>query len=175
MLEEDWQRGRDLARRGGEHESAAVFTGRLFRDTKSPEIFVVLDACLEAEHASEEKFSVTFSGDTWGKIRQVLEVRRQRLGRPHERILGSVHGHNFKPAADDEGRRTCDICAVAKVCTRTTALASDADLDWHRSVFTAQPWALLLIWGYNAREEEDWKLYGLADGTLAPRGLRLLE
>jgi hypothetical protein len=172
---EVWQQGQEQARRGGEQESAAIWTGRLFRDTASPEIFVVLDACIEAEHAIEEKLAVTFSGDTWGRVREVLEIRRKRLNRPHERILGSVHGHPFKPEADDKGRRMCDLCATAKFCKRTTAIASHADLDWHRSVFTAQPWAIMLIWGFNAREQPDWKLYGLCDGTLSPRGIRLLK
>jgi len=172
---EVWEEGQSQARRGGEQESAAVWTGRLFRDTASPEIFLVLDACLEAEHAIEEKLAVTFSGDTWGRVREVLEIRRKRLNRPHERILGSVHGHPFMPGADDKGQRMCDLCATAKYCTRTTAIASPADLDWHRSVFTAQPWAIMLIWGFNAREQPDWRLYGLCDGTLSPRGIRLLK
>ncbi len=171
--EEVWKQGQDMARRGGDKESAAVWTGALFRDTDSPEIFMTLDACLEAEHAQEEQFAVTFSGATWARVREVLDIRRQRLNRPHERILGSVHGHNFMPEADDKGRRTCEHCLAVKLCTRTTAAASQADLDWHRSVFVAQPWALLMVWGYNAREEEDWQLYGLSGGTLTPRGIRL--
>jgi hypothetical protein len=61
-----------------------------------------------------------------------------------------------------------------KVSTRTTADASPADLDWNRSVFVAQPWALLMVWGYNAREQEDWRMYGLNGGTLTARGIRLL-
>src|SRR5260370_28778923 len=170
-----WQEGQEQARRGGEQESAAVWTGRRFRDTASPEIFLVLDACLEAEHAIEEKLAVTFSGDTWGRVREVLDIRRKRLNRPHERILGSVHGHPFMPAADEKGRRMCDLCAQAKFCTRTTASASPADRDWHRSVFSAQPWAIMLIWGFNAREQPDWRLYGLSDGTMSPRGIRLLK
>jgi hypothetical protein len=172
---EVWDEGQEQARRGGEQESAAVWTGRLFRDTTSPEIFLVLDACLEAEHAIEEKLAVTFSGDTWGRVREVLDIRRKRLNRPNERILGSVHGHPFMPEADDKGRRMCELCATAKFCTRTTAIASPADQDWHRSVFTTQPWALMLIWGFNAREQPDWRLYGLSDGMLNPRGIRLLK
>lgn len=175
VTEDVWQQGRELARRGGENESAAVWTGRLLKDTDSPEIFLRLDACIEAEKATEEKLAVTFSGETWARVREVLDRRRRRLNRPHERLVGSVHGHNFKPSADKNGRRTCDACATAKVCSRTTAAASADDLEWHRAVFTGQPWAVLLVWGYNAREQEDWQLYGLADASLAPRPLRLLQ
>jgi hypothetical protein len=175
VTESVWDEAHQLARRGGERESAAVWTGRLWRDTASSEIFVTLDACLEAQHADEEQFSVTFSGETWARLRQVLDVRRRRLGRPHERFLGSVHGHNFLPEADDKGRRTCELCATAAMCTRTTAAASAADLEWHRSVFVGQPWATLLVWGFNAREQEEWRLYGLADATLTPRTLHILR
>src|SRR5437660_4198809 len=103
-------------------------------------------------------------------------MRRQRLNRPHERLLGSVHGHNFTPPADANGRTMCDLCAVAKVCSRTTTVISTADQEWHRSVFAGQPWAVALIWGYTARPgEEDWRLYGLADGSLAPRPIHRLK
>ena len=64
-----WEQGHELSRRGGELESAAVYTGRLFKDTESAERFMVLDACIEAEHAAEEKLSVTFTGATWATLR----------------------------------------------------------------------------------------------------------
>lgn len=172
---EVWEQGHDLARRGGELESAAIYTGRLFKDTESAERFLVLDACIEAEHAAEEKLAVTFTGETWANIRERLELRRQTLARPHERICGSVHGHPFMPEADSEGRRTCDACSLAKVCSRTTAVASVDDLNWHRSVFVANPWSILTIFGFNAREEEDFRVYGLSDGTLVPRTIHRLK
>lgn len=175
VVDDAWQDGRELARLGGEDESAAVATGRLFRDTDSPEVFVVIDAFLQAEFAAEEKFSVTFSGDTWGQVRTRLEQRRRRLNRPHEMIVGSVHGHNFQPAADESGRRMCEACSILEVCSRSTAVASTNDFRWHRSVFAGQPWASLLIWGWNAREEEEWRMYGLDNATLAPRTVRLLK
>src|SRR5262249_10915843 len=161
---EAWEEGHQLARRGGDNESAAVCVGGVFRDLDSPELFLVVEACFEAEHASEEKLAVTFTGETWAHVRKLLEVRKQRLGRNYDRILGSIHGHPFMPEADDQGRRMCDHCALAKVCSRTTALASLADVDWHRAVFGASaPWAVLALWGYNAREQEDWRAYRLSD------------
>lgn len=175
VAEEVWEEGRGLSRRGGERESAAVFSGRLLRDADSPEVFVVLDACLEAEEAVEEKLAVTFTGETWSRIRRMLEQRRRRLQRPHEIIVGSAHGHPFKPSADAQGRRTCDACAIARYCNRTTAVPSTDDFDWHRSVFTGQPWATLAIWGFNAREQDDWRFYGLENGALRERSLRKLH
>ena len=170
-----WAETHLSARRGGELESAGLWTGRLIRDGESPEIFLVVDACLPAEHAVEERYSVRFSGDTWGHIEGRLEARRKRLGQPAERFVGSVHGHNFPVAADENGEKRCAACFEAKVCGRTNALISTDDEQWHRSVFSGQPWATLLIFGWNARNEEDWKLYGLKDGRLQPRTLRLLR
>ncbi|MBW3598101.1 MAG: hypothetical protein KY475_12585 [Planctomycetes bacterium] len=168
-----WEAARDAARRGGENESGGVLTGRLMRDTASPEIFLKVDACIEAEFADEQKLSVTFSGESWAKIREVLRFRRKRMNRPNERILGAVHGHNFLPSANADGVRMCEACAAAKYCGRTTAAASTDDFQWHASVFGGgQPWAISVIWGYNARGEDDWKLYHVSDATLEARTAR---
>ena len=170
-----WQDGRELARRGVEKESAGLWTGRVFRDTKSPEVFVRLEECIEVKYAEEEQYSVTLTGESWANARALLQMRRQRLGRPQETFLGSVHGHNFFPAADADGNRMCEACATAEKCSRTTAVASTADETWHASIFSAAPWAVLLIWGFNAREEDVWNLYGLSGAALKPRGLRQLR
>jgi hypothetical protein len=172
---EVWERGREFARRGNDLESAGVWTGRLMRDTKSPEVFMVVDACIDAKHADEEKYSVTFSGATWSRVRQILQQRRRRLNRPHEIILGSVHGHNFLPGTKEEGGRLCDECPELATCKNTTAVLSTQDLKWHRSVFPAQPYAILALWGWTARKEEVWQCYSLAGATLISRPVRMLK
>ena len=169
-----WEDSHRMARRGGEQESAAMWTGRLMRDP-SAEVFVVVESCMPAEKAVESQYSVSFSGDTWAKLQERLKKRRKHLGRPGERFCASVHGHNFAPSADANGNTMCVACATAKVCGRTTAAASTDDESWHRAVFSRQPWAVLLVYGWNARNEEDWKLYGLRDGGLRPRPLYLLN
>ena len=106
----------------------------------------------------------------------MAEHQPGRRVHPHELMAGSVHGHNFVPEADANGNRMCEACATAKICGRTTAAASQADSQWHQIVFGDYPWATLLIWGFNAREEDDWRLYGLdPSGKLAARTLRLLK
>lgn len=170
-----WEESREQAFRGGENESAALFSGRLFRDTASPEVFLCLEACLEAAHAVEDKVSVTFTGETWARARQLLAIRRQRLNRPHEIVVGSVHRHPFLPAADANGCRMCELCSVAKYCSRSTAVPSTDDFEWHRSVFAGQPWSTLLIWGYNAREQEDFRCYGLKNASFKQRSIRILK
>jgi len=169
-----WQEAHELARRGGELESAALFTGRLARDTDSPEIFLLIDDCIVASYTSATSHSVLFSGDTWHILHERLEQRRCRLGHSNEIFVGSVHGHNFGPALDEHGRKTCDACDQQPICSRTTAVTSPDDVLWHQSVFCGQPWAVLLVWGWNARNEEEWRLYGLQNGTLSPRSLYIL-
>jgi hypothetical protein len=170
-----WQLAREAARRGGRQESAALWTGRLMRDTASPEVFMLLEACIEAEHAAETEYSILFSGETWQRVRERLEMRRRRLNRPNEMILGSVHGHNFLPGVDADGRRICGDCSKREVCSRTSASLSPQDEEWHRVHFSGQPWAVLLVWGWNARDEEEWSFYGLSNAALAPRALRQLN
>ena len=170
-----WNDAHDMSRLGGENESAAVLTGHLTRDTDSSQVFLVVTDCLRAEHAEEEQFSVGFSGETWALMRDRVEQRRRRLKRPSEMIVGTAHGHNFKPSPDANGRMTCDACAVLEVCSRSTCHASDDDLRFHQSVFTEAPWAQLLLWGWNARDEEEWRMYGLQDATLTPRIVRIVE
>ena len=75
--------------------------------------------------------------------------------------------------SDSRGVRQCEACSVAKYCSRTTAVASTDDFEWHRSVFGGgQPWAISLIWGYTAREKDDWRLYHVNDARLTARTAR---
>lgn len=173
---EVWNQGYQLSRRGGECESAAVLTGRLMRDVDSPEVFLVIDACIEAEHAEESQVSVTFTGDTWARVRDVLEQRRKRLDRPHERICGTAHSHPWLPGVNEDGDNTCDTCPKVATCDRTTAVASEADFNFWQTVHGAgQPWSVLLIHGLTATGGDDWRLYHLADGSLVPRNIRCLK
>ncbi len=172
---EAWDQGREAARRGGENESAGMFIGRIMQDSETRKVFTRVDCCIEVEHATEEQYAVTPTGDSYARTNELLGIRRRRLNRPHERIVGSAHGHNFGVSADADGNRRCESCDLAAYCNRTNAAASTADIDWHKTVFRGAPWATFLIWGYNAREEDDWKLYGLKGASLVRRSLRILD
>lgn len=175
VTEEAWSHAHDVSRRGGDCESGGIFTGYLVRDTESSMIYRVIEACLEAENAESHAAALTFTGDTWGGLTTELEQRRRRLNRPNEMILGSTHGHNFHPRAAAEDSETYSTCEVRDTCIRTTAAASAQDLEWHRAVFAGQPWAVLLVWGWNANKREDWRLYGLTNAQLSQLPVRLLK
>jgi len=175
VAEEAWEEGRQQAYLGGEAESAALFSGRLFRDSQSPEVFVLWEACLEARDTVQDKYSVEFTGATWAHARRLLDQRRRRLDRPHEIIVASVHRHPWLPSQDEDGNRVCDQCSARERCTRTTAMPSADDLEFHCAVFAGQPWATLAIWGYTARGEEDFRLFGLRSAGFHHRSLRLIK
>jgi hypothetical protein len=170
-----WDQGRRFACRHGNLESAAIFTGRLMQDPESCEVFVVADACVEATHAQRRKYSVMFTDESWSEVHRVLNQRRCELNRPHEIILGSVHGHPFLPLTDKRGRASCSESASEPAYPKNTAGVSSDDVDWHRSVFAGQPWAFLVVWGRTARAAAVWRAYGLAGGTLVPRTIRILN
>jgi hypothetical protein len=69
----------------------------------------------------------------------------------------------------------CAACEAARYCNRSTAVPSADDFEWHRSVFSGQPWGTLAIWGFNAREQDDWRFFGLEGGALRERSLRKLK
>ncbi|MDY0167772.1 MAG: hypothetical protein RBS80_14585 [Thermoguttaceae bacterium] len=177
VFDDVWAQGLRCARHGDDLESAGMWAGRLLRDSQSGELFLVVDGCIGARHeAVEERYSVELSGETWSAVRGVLRQRRQRLGRPHEILLGSMHGHNFLPGVEEGNGSSCATCPKAAECTQTTARASALDIDWHHCVFSwGQPWAILGVWGFNVRGEDVWQLYGLADGTLLPRSIRVVS
>lgn len=170
-----WDEAYTQSRRGGENESAAALVGYLARDPETAAVFLIVTECLPADHAVEEQYSVGFSGETWGVLRARVEQRRRKLNRPAEMIVGTAHGHNFKPSPDATGRMTCEACPAMEICSRSTCHASDDDLRFHQSVFTQAPWALLLLHGWNARDQEEWRLYGLKDATLTPRSVRIVD
>ena len=46
-----------------------------------------------------------------GNVRELFDQRRRRLNRPHERMLGSLHGHNSCPTrTKTRAGRICASC-----------------------------------------------------------------
>ena len=90
-------------------------------------------------------------------------------------IVASVHRHPWLPSQDEGGNRLCDRCSARERCTRTTAVQSADDVQFHRAVFAGQPWAALAIWGYTAHGEEDFRVFGLRNAGFRHRSIRLLK
>lgn len=170
------ERAGRLARRGAECvpavETGAVLLGTLASCPESGEFYAVVTDALELADAEQKEFSLTYTGQTWARMRTILRARQAQRGGQTLRMLGQAHGHNFKPAG---GAPPCEVCPTVKVCSRTSVFASLDDRAWTRAVLANYPWALCHIFGLNARGEGVAELYGLRDNRLQPRGYHVIE
>jgi len=161
-----------ISRRGEQHEpaleSGGVLIGVVGWCPDARDAFVVVVGALEAQDASQEEFSLSFSGKTWSRLSAVLRARRSRPGEGALRILGQTHGHPFSPG------EPCAACPETPDCPKHTATLSEDDRRWSRAVFAGQPWQVGHLWGINARGEPTSNVYGLCGGRLEPRGYRVI-
>lgn len=160
------------ARRGelASIETGAALIGSLAACPESGEFFSIVHDVLEIEAATEEPFSLAYSGQSWQRLHRILAARQAAHPERVERLLGQAHGHPFRP---NDGK-VCADCARRAACTLSSAWASDFDQRWHRAVFARQPWALCHIFGLTARGDAVHQLFGLRDGRLQARGFHLL-
>lgn len=175
MTERAFARAERSSRRGALQappvESGALLVGTLCSCPESGEMFALVDDALDAVHAEQSAYALSFSAATWHQVSRSLEDRRAAPGGLGLRLLGSAHGHNFLPA---DGAPPCDACEHTEVCTRTSAVLSLDDEVWSRAVFHAQPWQLALVFGLSARGDAVHTLYGQHRGRLCERGFHLI-
>jgi hypothetical protein len=168
-------RAEKFARKGGLQnppvETGDVLIGYLCSCPESGEFFVIVVDALEVQDAEQTKFSLNYSGKSWGRIQTIIRARQAQPATKAQRMVGQAHGHNFLPA---EGAPPCEMCSKVAVCTRTSVFVSSDDRDWSRAVFARQPWQLCHIFGLNARKEEVHALYGVRDGRLQERGFHVI-
>jgi hypothetical protein len=168
-------RAEKFARKGGALnppvETGDVLIGLLCSCPETGEFFVQVVDALEVQDAEQTKFSLNYSGKSWGRLQTIIRARQAQPATKAQRMVGQAHGHNFVPA---EGAPPCEMCSKVAVCTRTSVFVSSDDRDWSRAVFARQPWHLCHIFGLNARKEHVQALYGLRDGRLQERGYHLI-
>lgn len=160
------------SRRGAaaERETGGALFGSLATCPETGEFFAIVRDVIEVEDAEGTQFSLSYSGGTWQRLRQIQEARQKAFPARADRLLGQAHGHPFRP---NDGQQ-CATCEKLATCRLTSAFASSEDRTWHRAVFARQPWALCHIFGWSVRGEPVHQLYGLSDGQLHPRGFYLL-
>ena len=165
-----------FCRRPGVREGGAALVGELKRQWQpKPEIFVVIDGCFEALHADRTRFSLTPTTDTYRHFEKQLALRRRRLGRPAELLLGIAHGHNFAPALDEQHNALCPSCPKQATCTLNSAYYSLDDSRFHKALFTKQVFAVGLVWGFTPREEDVLRVYGFRNGALRERAIHRVD
>ena len=168
---EAYERAERFARHGADghppRETGAALVGSACSCPESGEFFVVIADALEAIDAEEEKMSLSYTGKTWLRLQAILKSIQSQPETRTYRFLGQSHGHNFVPL---DGAPPCDLCATAKVCSRTSVFVSIDDRTWTQAVFAGAPYALCHIFGLNARHDNVHGLFSLYENRLTQRG-----
>jgi len=169
-------RAERIARKGAAErpavESGGLLIGVLCQCPDTDEIYAVVLDVLEATDSEASTYAIEFSGKTWARFEAILRARRRNPAMRHHLILGQVHGHNFLPF---DGAKPCAACALRAVCTRTSATLSEEDRTWCRSVFSAEPWQLSMIFGHDAVGRPVSAFYGQAGGVLVRRDFWVVD
>jgi len=172
------ERAERIARKGARCkpaiETGGLLNGRLCWCPDSHVFYVVIDDVIEASHAEGTTYSMTFSPQTWERIRVVLEARRRHAATRDQCLIGQVHGHNFIPFDDQQGQ-TCDGCPAQGTCNLSTAYLSEDDRRWCRAVFPKMPWQGSLIFGLTPRREPVRSFYGQVGTVLERRPFYVLD
>jgi hypothetical protein len=153
-------------------ETGGLLVGPLCRCPDAGEVFAIVLDVLEATGSEATTYSLSYSGETWARIQTVLRARRRHPATRHHRLLGQTHGHNFLPFG---GAAPCEACEHVAVCTRTSAYLSEDDRTWCRSVFSAEPWQLSLVYGHDARGRNVSAFYGQQGGSLVHRSYHVVD
>jgi hypothetical protein len=153
-------------------ETGGLLVGPLCRCPDTGEVFAVVLDVLEAIGSKATTHSLSYSGATWDRIQTVLRARRQHPATRHHRMIGQAHGHNFLPLG---GVAPCEACDHVEVCTRTSAYLSEDDRTWCRSVFSAEPWQLSMVFGHDAKGRDVSAFYGQQGGSLVRRGYHVVD
>jgi hypothetical protein len=161
---------RDYSRKPGEKEGGAMMLGTLYQQIEpEPEIFAVIDDVLEARYAEQQTLSLDLTTETWAYFQKQLDLRRTRLGRVNELPIAFGHGHNFVPEVK-EGAQPCGECHLRASCAFSSAFYSTRDTAFHRALFSRQPYAVGLVWGYTTKKEDDLKVFCLEGSQPRRRG-----
>jgi hypothetical protein len=153
-------------------ETGGLLVGRLCWCPESRSLFGVIEDVLEASHSEATTYSLTFTGETWGRLQAVLRARRSQPATRNQRLLGQCHGHSFLPY--DEGA-TCDGCPSQGSCRLSTAYLSEDDRRWCRAVFPREPWQLSHVFGLTPRREPIDAFYGQRGAVLERRGYYVID
>jgi hypothetical protein len=166
------EKSESCARRGEQAgvETGGALFGSLAVCPDSGEFFSVIHDVVEVQEAEEKKFSLTYSSQSWQRLRKIQQARQAAFPQRADRLVGQTHLHPFLP----NNGQVCAECWKRPTCTLSSAWASEDDQVWHRAVFARQPWALCHIFGLSARGESVHQLFGLNDGRLRARGFYVL-
>jgi hypothetical protein len=145
-------------------ETGGVLLGHLLRDSRGPELGVLITAQIPAQHTEAKCESLVFTERTWAAVDAAIALR----ARADEMICGWHHVHPSKywcAKCPPESQLRCPL-------KQQDFLSSD-DLALHETVFPRPFHVALLL--TNADKGPRTSLFGWRQGHVAQRGFYRLE
>lgn len=157
----------DEARRVPEREVGGVLLGHLRRDGEGGELFLEVTCLVPAEQTQATEVSVTFTGATWARVREVIDWRGEG-----EIFAGWMHSHPFRFCAE------CPLPAPPECVGKVMFYSSEDEFLMETSF--ARPFMVGLLAAVEPRLETvlghpPVKLYGWKNGRIEPRGFEVVN
>jgi proteasome lid subunit RPN8/RPN11 len=157
----------DEARRAPECEVGGVLLGHLRRDTESGELYLEVTCLVPAEQTQATELSVTFTGETWARVREVIAVRGEE-----ETFIGWMHSHPMRFCAE------CPL-PVRQECIDKVLFFSGDD-EFLMELSFARPFMVGLLAAVEPRLEgalghAPVKLFGWKNGKIEARGFEVID
>jgi proteasome lid subunit RPN8/RPN11 len=155
------------ARQAPEREVGGVLLGHLRRDPETGEVFLQVTCQVPAEQTEATTTSVTFTPETWARVREVQELRGEG-----EVFAGWVHSHPFRFCAE------CPVPTPAE-CVDKVLFYSEDDEFLMEQTF-ARPFMVGLLTAVEPKLERTLghapvKLYGWRHAEVRSRGFEVID
>jgi proteasome lid subunit RPN8/RPN11 len=155
------------ARAEPDREVGGVLLGHLRRDPIDGAVFLQVTCQVPAEKTEATTTSVTFTPETWARVREVVQVRGEG-----EVFAGWVHSHPFRFCAE------CPVPTPKECLPKVLFYSSDDEFLMELSF--AQPFMVGLLTAVEPKVEQTLghlpvKLYGWKDGKIQPRGFHVID
>jgi proteasome lid subunit RPN8/RPN11 len=147
-------------------EVGGILLGHLRRD-EAGQLFLEVTCMVPGEETRATQLSVTFTHETWARVREVLAWRGQ-----DELIVGWVHSHPFRLCAE------CPVPVPAEC--QAKVLFYSTDDEFLMELTFPRPFMVGLLTAVEPKLEQTLghlpvKLFGWKNGQIAPRGFEVIE
>jgi proteasome lid subunit RPN8/RPN11 len=155
------------AKRAPEREVGGVLLGHLRRDEDSGELYLEVTCLVPAEQTQATELSVTFTGETWARVREVIAVRGEG-----EIFVGWMHSHPMRFCAE------CTLPVKQECIDKVLFYSSDDEFLMELSF--ARPFMVGLLAAVEPRLEgalghAPVKLFGWRNGLIEARGFEVID
>ena len=150
-----------LTREADTKETGGILIGHLHRDSRLPDVAVVVTAQIPAPYTLSQTTKLTFTAETWTAVQAALDLRQSG-----ELMVGWFHSHPsfaFCNAECPPERRAA--------CSLQKPFLSSEDLLLHRAVFP-KAWQVALLCN-NAEAGLEFALFGWRHGLVRRRGFTI--